>query len=126
MRRGNGVRRQPLTRGGVDHAIADEIRQRLFGEMLDLTAAANREMPAWRRRVPRRPRRRVMRTGLERAIGPDPVAGRGEGDMAPAGGDPVAFGGDANDRLRLAHANAAATAPCTASASCPAENVALA
>ena len=62
------------------------------GQMLELAAAAFREVAAWRALV--------ARAGLDRAVVEQHVARHRERDMAAAGGDPVAARGDADDRLR--------------------------
>ena len=48
MRFANDLRGETLPLGGVDHAVADEARQRRLVEMLELAAAAFAEMAARR------------------------------------------------------------------------------
>ena len=67
--------------------------------MLQLAAAACAKMAA--RRLG------VVRPVLQRAIGAQQVAGRGPADKPPAGGDAIAFGGDAQDIIGLGHRQAA-------------------
>lgn len=51
--------------------------------------------------------RGVMRPVFEAAIGQHTVARRRAGDEAPARADAIAFGGDAQDFIALAHWQAA-------------------
>ena len=105
-------RDDPLPLGGMDHAVGDELAQRLLVGMLQLAAAAGREMSA-RRGDMMRPRR-------QRSVGRDTVAGDAARNMAARGGDAVAACGDALDDLEFAHRNDA-MAGLTARARSPAE-----
>ncbi len=84
---------------GVDHPVAHEPGQRLLVEVLQLAPAAAAEVAA-RRDGAVRPR-------LQRAVGHEQVAGRGERDMAARRGDAVALGGDAENLFWVSHSAAA-------------------
>src|SRR3954453_3713483 len=64
---------------------------RFIGDMLELAAAAFREMAAWRLLV--------VWAGLDRAVIAQQVARRGERRVAPAGGHAFAARRDPNNRL---------------------------
>jgi hypothetical protein len=89
----------PLLLSRMDHAVADEIGQRLFVEVLKLAPAASPEMAArWRGMVGAR---------QNIAVGVKRVAGRRERHMSPRRGDAITLGGDADDRFRFVHKAAA-------------------
>ena len=64
---------------------------RLIIRVLKLAAAAVRKVAAWRHLV--------MRTGYERPVLEQSIAGHSEGNMLATGGDAVPARGDANDRV---------------------------
>ena len=112
MRFEQRCRRDALPLGGMDHAVGDELAQRLLVGMLQLAAAAGREMSARRGDM--------MRARRQRPVGRDMVAGYAARDMAARGGDAVAARGDTLDDLEFAHRNDA-MAGLTARARSPAE-----
>ena len=90
---------EPLPFRGVEHAVAHEPGQRLLVEVLQLAPAARAEMAARRNSV--------VRPRLQRAVGQDRVAGRGQRHVAARRGDAVTPGGDADDLFGFAHSAAA-------------------
>ena len=89
MHGGNRLRHQSLPLGGVDHTVADEVRQRLLVEVLQLAPAASTEVAARRRGV--------VRARQHCAIGAGNVARRRKRHMAPRRGDAIALGGNADN-----------------------------
>ncbi len=82
---------------GVEHAVADERRQRRFVEVLELAPAADGKMTARRCGA--------VRSGLQRTIGQHDVTRRGQRDMTAARRDTVAFRRDADDLFAFRHRN---------------------
>jgi len=83
----------------MDYTVAYELSQRILVEMLQLAAAAAREVTA--RRIG------VVRSRLHAAIGQDSVARSRQRDMAARRGDTIALGGNANNLFCFAHRQAA-------------------
>ena len=105
-----------LRRGGMGHALGDELAQGRLVRMLELTPAAMREMAA--RGID------VVWPALQLTVGKDHVARHASRHMAAGRGDAVPLGRDAEDRFRAFLVDCAhrkdAKAGRTASASCPA------
>lgn len=99
MHRGKALGHEPLPFGSQHDPVAHEGSEGFLVEMLQLAAAAARKM-ATRRIGAVRPRR-------DRAVGPQPVAGRGERDVAARRGDAVAFRRHSQDIFAFAHRQAA-------------------
>ena len=86
---------EPLPQRRVHHPVADELRQRRFDEMLQLTPAATPEVAARRFGT--------MRARLERPVRPHDIARRRQRHMPPRCRDAIAFRGDADDFLAIGH-----------------------
>ena len=86
---GDLLGRESLPLGGIDHPVADELREAFFIEVLQLASAASAKVAA--RRLG------TMRSGCERTVVAQHVAWRGKRCVTAVGGDAVAFGGDPDD-----------------------------
>jgi hypothetical protein len=84
------MRRQPA-RDPVD----DEVAPRRIVKMLELAPAAFRKVAA-RRHL-------MMRPALDRTVGAEQIAGRGESDVPTILGDPLATAGNADDGRGFVH-----------------------
>jgi hypothetical protein len=92
----------PLTRGGIQHAIAHEIAKgRLIG-MLELTSSAFAEVAA--RRLD------MVRPSYDGTVFSDPVARHGSGYVPTILGNAVTACGDAHDCARLGQRQASIAA----------------
>ena len=95
MHRSDKFGLEPLPQRRVHHPVADELRQRRLVEVLQLAPAASPEVAA--RRLG------TVRAGFERPVRPHDIARRRQRHMPPRCRDAIAFRGDADDFLALAH-----------------------
>lgn len=89
------VHREPLTFGGVDDALGDELAESRFISMLQLAAATVGEVAARRGDV--------MWAALQFSIVEQYITGRRASDMATIRRDAIALGGDAFDKSCFRH-----------------------
>jgi hypothetical protein len=81
----------------MKHPPADIARKRSLVAMLQLAATAFAEVAARRGHV--------VRPMVQAAIWQDGISGCRHGHVAASGGDPIAFGSQANDFFSLVHSS---------------------